>query len=206
MKKLILAVVAASIGSSAFAGPLVFSNGVQLTDAQIIERTEEGNLVGNWTVEEGKLIAAADSKKPEVRRKQAVQEAKREYADNQDTKRDVRAAYAERNRMIGESIIDIPAETLAEIERWVKPFIDAQTEETQAKYIKQLTALKTVNDAREFFNEAYGTDADNVEFFAAIQPKGGDNAEAEGYAIGGATTCALKKLDDNRACGVGTGT
>ena len=94
MKKLILAAVAASIGSSAFAGPLVFSNGVQLTDVQIVERQKEGKLpaiVGNSFFEDGKFVMAADSKNPEVRKVQKVREAVRKQKKTKIQKRIDRA-------------------------------------------------------------------------------------------------------------------
>ena len=109
MKNIILAVLLASIGTTASALPTVFSNGKQLTEAEILLRIEQGKMptiIGNQTYENGKFIAATDSKNPVVKAVAEIKIKMVERANNQDNKREVREAQEAAWEALGNTQIE----------------------------------------------------------------------------------------------------
>ena len=150
--------------------------------------------------------------------KDAIAEVKQFYADlevqrkkdrDQEKRAKGRAAVAEevkRQEEIGEIVALLPEDVTPIVFDTVTAFLDTHPVEIQEKYGDILESVQTIDDVREFFNSAYGTDLSNSEIQELIEYGKTLSPEEEAAYIAGATTCAIKLLEGKGPCGAGTGT
>ena len=167
MKNIILAVLLASIGTTASALPTVFSNGKQLTEAEILLRIEQGKMptiIGNQTYEDGKFIAATDSKNPVVKAVAEIKIKMVERANNQDKKREVREAQEAAWVALGNTKIEWSARSEALYNEFINGFLSkdyfadgANAEE--AEMFRSIVIGADYATQADFLNGSYGIDA-----------------------------------------------
>ena len=166
-----MAVAATLLATSVQAAPLVFSNGKQLTEAEILLRIEQGKMptiIGNQTYEDGKFISATDSKNPVVKAVAKMKIAMVERANSQDKKREVReeqqAAAQAAWVALGNTKIEWSARSEALYNQFIEGFLSkdyfadgANAEE--AEMFRSIVIGADYATQADFLNGSYGIDA-----------------------------------------------